>query len=71
MKLSQITEKTHYTKTHRCETPDAVYTTKISGKTISVSVKLPFDPNLTKDESAKIEATLHYAVEKVLVSLFK
>jgi len=71
MKLSQLTEKSYYEKEHKCKTPDATYSTKISGKSITVSVKLPFDPNLTRSESEKIEATLHYAVEKVLSSLFK
>jgi len=41
------------------------------GKNVDVSVKLPFDPELTKDESEKLEADLHYAIEKVLAPLFK
>jgi len=71
MKLSQITEKSHYKKDHVCKTPDSVYSTTISGDTVKVSVKLPFETDLTKDESEKLEADLHYAVEKVLSPMFK
>lgn len=71
MKLSQLTEKSHYKKNHSCKTPDAVYTTTISENTVEVSVKLPFNPELTKDESEKLEADLHYAIEKVLSSMFE
>jgi len=70
MKLSQLTEKSHYIKNHSCKTPDAVYSTTISKNKVEVSVKLPFETDLTKDESEKLEADLHYAVEKVLSSLF-
>lgn len=70
MKLSQLTEKSHYKKNHSCKTPDAVYSTTISEDTVKVSVKLPFNLELTKDESEKLEADLHYAIEKVLSSMF-
>ena len=70
MKLSQLTEKSHYKKDHVCKTPDAIYSTSLSDDTVKISVKLPFDLGLTKDESEKLEADLHYAVEKVLSSLF-
>ncbi len=70
MKLSQITEKSHYKKGHTCKTPDAVYSTHIGGKNVDISVKLPFETALTKDESEKLEADLHYAVEKVLSKMF-
>jgi hypothetical protein len=70
MRLSQITEKSHYKKNHTCKTPDAIYSTHISDNKVEVSVKLPFETNLTKDESEKLEADLHYAVEKVLSSVF-
>ncbi len=71
MKLNQITEKSHYKLEHECKTPDAVYSTTINDKEIKISVKLPFSVDLTKDKSEKLEADLHYAVEKVLSSLFK
>lgn len=71
MKLSQLTEKSHYEKKHICKTPDAIYSSTLSGDTVKVSVKLPFEMELTKDESEKLEADLHYAVEKVLSSLFE
>ena len=70
MKLSQITEKSHYKKDHVCKTPDAVFSTHIGGKNVDISVKLPFETNLTKDECEKLEADLHYAVEKVLSAKF-
>lgn len=70
MKLSQLQEKSHYEKNHSCKTPDAVYTTIINENDISVKVKLPFDIDLTDDQAEKLEADLHYAVEKVLSSFF-
>jgi hypothetical protein len=70
MKLVQLAERSYYRKNHTCKTPDAVYSTKIGGDTVSISVKLPFDLELTKDKSKKLEADLHYAVEEVLSSLF-
>lgn len=71
MKISQITEKNHYKKNHECKTPDAVYSSTIGGDTVKMSVKLPFETDLTKDESEKLEADLHYAIEKVLAFMFK
>lgn len=70
MKLAQLDERSHYKKDHTCKTPDAVYSTKTGGDTVSISVKLPFNLELTKDKSEKLEADLHYAVERVLASLF-
>lgn len=70
MNLAQLNERSHYKKKHTCKTPDAVYSTKIGGDTVSISVKLPFDLKLSKDKSEKLEADLHYAVEDVLSSLF-
>jgi hypothetical protein len=71
MKLSQLTEKSHYKKKYSCKTPDAIYSTHIGGNKVDISVKLPFETDLTKDESEKLEADLHYAVEKILSALFK
>lgn len=71
MKLSQLTEKSHYKQNHTCKTPGAVYSSTLSGDTVKVSVKLPFEMELTKDESEKLEADLHYAIEKVLSSMFE
>jgi hypothetical protein len=70
MNINQITE-THYDKSHVCKTPDAIYTISIKRDTVAVSVKLPFELEIDKDSSKKLEAELHYAVEKVLASLFK
>lgn len=64
-------EKSHYKKGHICKTPDAIYSTHIGGKNVGISVKLPFETDLTEDESEKLEADLHYAVEKVLSPMFK
>ena len=71
MKLSQLTERSHYKKKHSCKTPDAVYSTTINDDNIKVSVKLPFEINLTDDKNEKLEADLHYAIEKVLSSFFE
>lgn len=71
MKIHRLFEKSHYKKQHECKTPGAVYSTNISGKTISTSVELPFVPELTEDSSGKLEADLHYAIEGVLAKLFE
>lgn len=69
MKLLPLLEK-GYDKTHECKTPDAVYSSKIEGKSVSMTVKLPFELDLSKEESVDLEAKLHYAIEKVLASYF-
>jgi len=64
MRLKDIKED--YKKDHKCETPDAKYSSSISGNTISMSVTLPFDLELDKKKSKDLEADLHYAFEKIL-----
>lgn len=68
MKLSQITD---YNPTRKCKTPDAVYSSDISGDKVSMSVELPFKLSLDKDESLELEAKLHYAIEQILAKYFK
>lgn len=71
MLTQDLLERSHYEKDHECKTPDALYTIEISGDTVSVSVQLPFELDVTKDDSEKLEADLHYAVEKLLAPFFK
>lgn len=70
MKLNHLFEHSHYDPDHVCKTPEAVYTTSINRREVSVSVKLPFELTLTRDQSEKLEADLHYAIEKVITTLF-
>lgn len=70
MKLSHLVERNHYDPEHICKTPGAIYSTSIHEQIVSVSVKLPFELTLTRDQSEKLEADLHYAVEKVIAPLF-
>lgn len=71
MKISELFEKNHYNKDHKCKTPDAIYSSDISDNEISISVELPFALDLNKDEAQELEAKLHYALEKVLAPYFK
>jgi len=64
MRLKDIKED--YEKDHKCKTPDAKYSSSISGDTVSMSVTLPFDLELDKKKSKDLEADLHYAFEKIL-----
>lgn len=71
MKLQHLSERSHYDKKHKCLTPAAQYSTHIGGREVSIKVTLPFDLELTKDKSEKLEADLHYAVEELISPLFK
>jgi len=70
MILRQLLEKSFYKPKHKCLTPDAVYSTTIKPSEVSITVKLPIELELTKTDSEKLEADLHYAVEKVLAEFF-
>lgn len=69
MRMSEIEEG--YKKGHKCKTPDAVYSSNISKRKVRMTVKTPFDLDLTDKQADDLEADLHYAIEKVLASLFK
>lgn len=60
-----------YDPNHKCQTPGAIYSSTISGDTVAMSVRLPFDVNLSEDEALRLEAELHYAMESVLAKLFR
>lgn len=60
-----------YKKKHKCKTPDAIYSSSISKRNVKMSVKTPFDLDLTDKQANDLEADLHYAVEKVLAPIFK
>jgi hypothetical protein len=52
----------------KCQTPDAMYHTKIDGKTVSISVDLPFE--IDPKDSKLLEANIHNAMELVLRGYF-
>lgn len=58
-----------YDKDHKCKTPGAIYSTEIHEHSISITVKLPNDIEITGDPK-DIESDLHYAIEKVLDKFF-
>jgi len=60
-----------YKKDHKCKTPDSIYSSSISKRTVKMSVKTPMDIELSKKEANDLESDLHYAIEKVLARLFK
>ena len=68
MRLKDIKEG--YDKDHKCMTPGSEYSSTISKNKVSMSVKLPFDTDLSKKETEDLEADLHYAFEKVLSKYF-
>lgn len=70
MRISEIIVE-GYKKGRKCKTPDAVYSSKISKRNVKMSVKTPFELDLTDKEADDLEADLHYAIEKVLAPLFK
>ena len=53
-----------------CQTPGAVFGTEISGRTVTFSVTLPFDLELTDEEAALLEANGHNMLELLLSPLF-
>lgn len=64
MRIIDITEK--YDPNHKCKTPGAQYSSTISGKKVSMSVKLPKALDVGVRKSENLESDLHYAFEKVL-----
>lgn len=53
-----------------CQTPDAIYYTKVSPDRVSVSVDLPRDLELTADQAQTLENNMHNAMELVLAPYF-
>jgi hypothetical protein len=53
-----------------CQTPGAIFHTKITSSKISLSVDLPTKFKLTAKEAKLLEANLHNAMELVLSPLF-
>lgn len=54
----------------KCQTPGAVFETRISDASVSVEVTLPFPLNLTEAQAQLLEASLHNAMELVLAQHF-
>jgi hypothetical protein len=55
----------------RCQTPGAMFSTKITDQSVSVHVDLPHPLDLTEPEAGQLEANLHNAVELVLARYFR
>ena len=53
-----------------CQTPGAVFHTKIHGREVKVSVKLPFNLELSDEEAEVLDANMHNALELVLARYF-
>ena len=70
MRISEIINE-GYKKGRKCKTPDAVYSSTITKRNVKMSVKTPFELELTEKQADDLEADLHYAIEKVLAPLFK
>ena len=69
MKINELLDE-GYDKDHKCQTPGAIYSSKIGKKEVSMRVKLPMSLELSKTEATDLEAELHYAFEGVLKKFF-
>jgi hypothetical protein len=54
----------------KCLTPGTHFTTKITGNTISIEARLPFDPYINEEEAETLETLLHNQMELVLHKYF-
>jgi hypothetical protein len=51
-------------KNAKCLTPGAIYTTKVSDDTVSISVKAPFELDI--NDGKDLEDQMHHGIEKIL-----
>lgn len=54
----------------KCQTDGAVYNIEISSSEINISVKVPFELELTEDEAKLLESNIHNVLELVLSKYF-
>jgi|APSaa5957512535_1039671.scaffolds.fasta_scaffold24317_5 hypothetical protein len=54
----------------KCLTSGAVFHTKISKRSVSITVELPFELDVDEDEATILETLLHNQLELVLRSYF-
>lgn len=54
-----------------CQTPGAIFHTKIKPKTIECKVDLPYPLDLTEEQAKLLEANLHNILEIALARYFK
>lgn len=54
-----------------CQTPGAVFHTKINPQSVGVSVELPKKLELTEQQAELLEKNIHNAMELVLAPYFK
>lgn len=54
----------------KCQTPGAIFSTKIGDERVSVDVAMPMTLNLTKKEAIHLEQQIHDSLEQVLAPLF-
>lgn len=62
-----------YDPMHICQTPGAVYNTRMAGETLMITVVVPSNVALPADREAAeiLEAQLHYAIENVMKQFWK
>ncbi len=53
-----------------CQTPDMVYSTHIDKNEINIHLNLPFNLNLSKEESVILEKNIHNVLEIVMSKYF-
>lgn len=53
-----------------CQTPDAVFSTRISSGGVEIKVTFPHDVELDEHQAEQLEGNLHNAVELALAPLF-
>ncbi len=54
-----------------CQTSGAVFHMTITSNSVSITVDLPFDTNLSEEEAEVLEANIHNVMELVLAPLFR
>jgi len=54
----------------KCLTPDAIFSTNVGSKYISLRVAFPFELNISKEEAEILERLIHNQIEVVLRPYF-
>lgn len=70
--LNRIKELSGITEANKtpCQTSGAQFHVKVEGKSVSISVDLPMDLDLTESEAKILETNMHNAMELVLAPYF-
>jgi hypothetical protein len=54
----------------KCQTPDLVYNIDIDSSEINISLKMPFDLDITEEEAILLEKNIHNSLELVMSRYF-